>query len=205
MVRALLETRAVGEPDDEPEDEAEDRTDDTDDRAVRADDETDVAVGGAGRLEHPDRAHAALREHREAADRDERDEQHAEDQCGERDRLGVERIRLRDRGRGLHLYALPIELSETPGASNNAVTPVGFVTCPGATSANSSRRLWGFSTMPTTWRSTPPTRQVAPTVRWNADATPLVTATWSAPDGKCPETSESIGPLKGPCGSCARS
>ena len=31
--------------------------------------------------------------------------------------------------------------------------------------------------MPTTWRSTPPTRQVSPTARWNADATPLVTAT----------------------------
>ena len=83
VVRALLEARAVGEPDDEPEDEAEDRTDDTDDGAVGADDETDVAVGRAGRLEHPDGAHAALREHREAADRDERDEQHAEDQCGE--------------------------------------------------------------------------------------------------------------------------
>ena len=101
VVRALLETRTVGEPDDEPEDEAEDRTDDTDDRAVGADDETDVAVGRAGRLEHPDRAQAPLREHREAADRDERDEQHAEDQCGERDRLGVERVRLGDRGRGL--------------------------------------------------------------------------------------------------------
>ena len=101
VVRALLEARTVGEPDDEPEDEAEDRTDDTDDRAVGADDETDVAVGRAGRLEHADRAQPALREHREAADRDERDEQHAEDERGERDRLGVERVRLCDRGRGL--------------------------------------------------------------------------------------------------------
>ena len=103
VVRALLEARAVGEPDDEPEDEAEDRTDDADDRAVGADDETDVAVGRAGRLEHADRAEPALREHREAADRDERDEQHPEDECGKRDRLGVERVRLGDRGRGLHL------------------------------------------------------------------------------------------------------
>ncbi len=75
------------------------------------------------------------------------------------------------------------EASGAPGLSNNAVTPVGLVTCPGVTSANSSRRLWGFSTTPTTWRSTPPTRQCAPTLRWNADATPWVTATWSAPDG----------------------
>ena len=105
-MRALFETRTVGEPDDEPEHEAEDRTDDTDDGAVGADDETDVAVRRAGRLEHADRAHAALREHGEAADRDERDEQHAEDQCDERDRLGVERIRLGHRCRGLDLDAL---------------------------------------------------------------------------------------------------
>ena len=50
-----------------------------------------------------------------------------------------------------------VELSGTPGASKSAMTWVGAVTCPGATSANSSRRLWGFSTMPTTRRSTPPT------------------------------------------------
>ena len=68
-------------------------------------DETDVAVGRAGRLEHPDRAEAPLREHGEAADRDERDEQHAEHERGERDRLGVERVRLRDRCRGLHVVA----------------------------------------------------------------------------------------------------
>ena len=93
MVRALLETRTVGEPGHEPEDEAEDRTDDTDNRAVGADDKTDVAVGRARRLEHPDRAESPLREHREAADRHERDEQHAEDEGSERDRLGVERVR----------------------------------------------------------------------------------------------------------------
>ena len=70
------------------------------------DDETDVAVRRAGRLEHPDRAEAALREDGEAADRDEGDEQHAEHERGERDRLGVERVRLRDRSRSLHLEAL---------------------------------------------------------------------------------------------------
>ena len=39
-----------------------------------------MAVGGADRLEHSDRAHPALREHGKAADRDERDEEHPEDQ-----------------------------------------------------------------------------------------------------------------------------
>ena len=76
-----------------------------------------------------------------------------------------------------------IELSATPGASNSATTCVGELTCPGVTRANSSRRLCGFSTVPTTRRSTPPTLQVAPTDRWNADATLLVTATSSAPVG----------------------
>ena len=65
---------------------------------------------------------------------------------------------------------MPIDFREVSGASKSAVTPVGFVTCPGATRANSSRRLCGFSTMPTTRRSTPPTRHESPTARWNADA-----------------------------------
>ncbi|MGO9582634.1 MAG: hypothetical protein ACLP36_07470 [Acidimicrobiales bacterium] len=76
-----------------------------------------------------------------------------------------------------------IEPGGTPGASNSATTWVGVFTCPGATSANSSRRLCGFSTMPTTRRSAPPTDQVSPTFRWNAEATPLVTATSPAPTG----------------------
>ena len=105
MVRALFEGRAVGEPDDEAEDEAEDRTHDTDDGAVRADDETDVTVRRAGRLEHPDRPQSPLGEDREAADRDESDEQHAEDQCEKRDRLGVDRVRLCDRSGGLNVVA----------------------------------------------------------------------------------------------------
>ena len=96
MVRALLETRSVGEPDNEPEDEAEDRADDTDDRTVCSHNEPDVSVRRSGRFEHPDRAESALSKHGEATDRDQRDEQHAEHERGERDRLGVERVRLRD-------------------------------------------------------------------------------------------------------------
>ncbi len=62
-----------------------------------------MAVCGAGRLEHADGAEAALRQHGEAADRDERDEEHPEHEGRERDGLGVERVRLGDRGRRLHL------------------------------------------------------------------------------------------------------
>ena len=68
-------------------------------------------------------------------------------------------------------------------ASKRTVTCVGAVTCPGRTSANSSRRLWGFWTMPTTRRGVPCMFQVSPTARWNAEATPWVTATWSGPLG----------------------
>ena len=50
----------------------------------------------------------------------------------------------------------PIEEGCTPGASNSVVTCVGLVTWPGVTRANSSRRLCGFCTMPTTWRAGPP-------------------------------------------------
>ena len=75
------------------------------------------------------------------------------------------------------------ELHGTPAASNSTVTLDGFVTRPGTTSANSSRRLCGFSTIPTTRCSTPPTRQVSPTERWNAETSPLVTATSSAREG----------------------
>ena len=66
VVRCLFEARPVGEPDDEAEHEAEDRPDEADDHAVGTNDEADMAVGGAGRLEHADRAESALRQHGEA-------------------------------------------------------------------------------------------------------------------------------------------
>ena len=64
-----------------------------------------MAVGGADRLEHADRAEPSLGEDGEPADGNKGDEQHAEYECGERDRLGVERVGLCDRGRRLHLRA----------------------------------------------------------------------------------------------------
>ncbi len=44
----------------------------------------------------------------------------------------------------------PSEAGSTPGASNSTVTWVGALTWPGTTRANSSSKLCGFSTMPTT-------------------------------------------------------
>ncbi len=92
-----------------------------------------------------------------------------------------------------------------PDPSNSTMTWVGLRTWPGATSANSSSRLCGFCTMPTTVRAVPSWCHTLPIRRPKSDATPLVTATWPAPVGKCPETRESIGCPYGPCGFCARS
>ena len=88
---------------DAPERETDDRTHEADDRTIGAHDKPDVAVGGADRLEHADRAEATLRQHGETADRDKSDEQHPKHEGRERDSRGVERIRLRDRGGRLHL------------------------------------------------------------------------------------------------------
>ncbi len=91
-----------------------------------------------------------------------------------------------------------------PRPSNSTVTWVGLRTWPGTTRANSSSRLCGFCTMPTTVRAVPPWCHVLPILRPKSDARPLVTATWPGPAGKCPETSESIGCPYGPCGFWAR-
>ncbi len=101
--------------------------------------------------------------------------------------------------------SFPIDGNAASGASKSSVTPVASCSCPVGTRANSSSRLWGFSTMPTTVRSTPLTRQLLPTRRWKSDATPLVTATWSVADGYRPESSDSMGPVNGPWGLSARS
>jgi hypothetical protein len=76
----------------------------------------------------------------------------------------------------------PRESAGTP-ASKSTVTSVGDLTCPGTTSANSSSRLWGFWTMPTTVRVVPSWSQVSPTLRFRVEASPGVTATWLGPDG----------------------
>ena len=75
----------------------------------------------------------------------------------------------------------PIRPGSTPGASKRTFTCVGDVTSPGGTSANSSSRLWGFCTMPTT--VLPPRGQVSPTLRFSSDASPGVTAIWLGPVG----------------------
>ena len=62
-----------------------------------------MTVGGADRLEHPDRAESALGKHGEAADGDEGDQDHPEGDRCDGDRLGIERIGLSDRIRRLHV------------------------------------------------------------------------------------------------------
>jgi hypothetical protein len=69
------------------------------------------------------------------------------------------------------------------GALSRMVTWVGAVTCPGATSANSSLRSAGFSTMPVTSKARPSACQVPPVFRLYSDATWLVSATWPGPLG----------------------
>ena len=67
------------------------------------------------------------------------------------------------------------------GASKRTLTCVGFVSWPGGTSANSSSRLWGFCTMPTT--VLPPRDHVSPTCRLSSDAKPWVRAISCGPAG----------------------
>ncbi len=182
MVRALLEARAIGEPDDEAQHEPRNRADETDDGTVRAHDETHVAVGRACGLEHADRAQPALREDGEAADGDEGDEQHAEHERGKRDRLRVERVRLRDRRRGLHVvadgaqrHARRVEQGrDLLGVSQLSRRDEGELVEEALGVLDDADHLCA---------STAPTRQLSPTLRWNAEAIPLVTATSLAPDG----------------------
>ena len=100
VVRALLQRGPVGQPAGQPEHQAEDRAGDADDGAVGQHHEADVPVGGARRGEHAEGPQPALRQHGEAADRDQGDEQHPDDQAGDGDRLGVDHVGLRLRSGG---------------------------------------------------------------------------------------------------------
>ena len=73
------------------------------------------------------------------------------------------------------------DLSVLGDASKRTLTCVGCVTWPGGTSANSSSRLWGFCTMPTT--VLPPWDHVSPTRRLSSDAKPGVRAISFGPVG----------------------
>ncbi len=66
----------------------------------------------------------------------------------------------------------PMEPGCTPGASKRTVTCVGVLSCPGATRAKLSRRLCGFSTMPTSLRSVPPWCQGSPSLKPNVRGEP---------------------------------
>ena len=73
------------------------------------------------------------------------------------------------------------DLSVLGDTSKRALSCVGWVTSPGGTSANSSSRLWGFCTMPTT--VLPPWDHVSPTCRLSSDAKPGVRAISFGPVG----------------------
>ena len=77
VVRALLVVRPVGQPEHQAQREAHDGPHDPDDDAVGLQDEPDVAVGRPHGLEHAEGAHAALRQHGEATDRHQGDQEHA--------------------------------------------------------------------------------------------------------------------------------
>ena len=169
---------------------SQDRTDEADDRAVRATtSRTWRSVAPVD--EHPDRAKVALREHGEAADGTVRDEQHAEDECGERDVSGLTH---RPCDRGGVCASLPMELSGTPGASNNAVISVGIVHLSRRRRRANCRGGSGVLDDADPCRSYHRRARCShPQVKHRCDE--AVTAT-SSGDGKCPETSESIGPLE---------
>ena len=154
VVRAVLRLRAVGEPGEEADHRSRDGAHDAGGGAVGPDDQADVPLRRALGGEHADRPQPALREDGEAADADERDQQHAEHGRGDRDRLGVDLVGVRHRLRGRHVHGLLVLRLDalTPGASNSTVTLSGFVTWPGMTRANSSSRLCGFWTMPVTFQ-----------------------------------------------------
>ena len=76
---------------------------------------------------------------------------------------------------------LPMRVGSTPRASKRTSICVGCVNCPGGTSANSSSRLWGFCTMPTT--VLPPVGQVSPMRRLSSEASPGVTTISFGPVG----------------------
>ena len=78
VMRALLVVWAVGQPGHQTQREAHHGAHGADDDAVGLQHEPDVAVRRPHGLEHPDGAHTALRQHGEAADRHQGDQQHAD-------------------------------------------------------------------------------------------------------------------------------
>jgi hypothetical protein len=78
VVRALLVVRAVSQPSDQTRRETHHGAHNANDDAVGLEDKPDVAVRRPHRFEHPEGAQPALRQHGEAADRHQRDQQHAD-------------------------------------------------------------------------------------------------------------------------------
>ena len=98
MVGAGLDVRPVRQPRGQPDNGAEQGADNSHREPVGPDDETDVVVRGAHGAEHAQRAQPALRQHGEAPDGHQGDEEHADRGQSEHDGLGVERVAGRRRG-----------------------------------------------------------------------------------------------------------
>ena len=77
----------------------------------------------------------------------------------------------------------PSEFTTPLGPSKRTSTWLGDGTCPGATSANSSSRLCGFCTKPTTRRDEVPACQTSPRRKPKVDASAGVRATSPGPLG----------------------
>ena len=92
VVRALFVVRSVGQPGRRPSAKPRTAPDGADDDAVDLQDEPDVAVGRPHRLEHPEGAHAALGQHREAADRHQGDQEHADGRQRQHDGRRVDAV-----------------------------------------------------------------------------------------------------------------
>ena len=92
VVSAGFGARAVRQPGRQAEREPGHRADNPGREAVGADHEPDVGVRGTLRAEHADRAQPPLRQHREPAHADQRDEQHPERGRGQRDGHRVDHV-----------------------------------------------------------------------------------------------------------------
>ena len=150
-----------------PDDRADDRGDGAGERAAGEHRQADVALAAADRRQHAVLGNPPLGDHGEAGGGDQRDEQQ-HDGAGEQHEHAGEHVlgdlaaarrvgsrrrsRRRSGGVGLRRRSISIATDSELAISD------------GGTSTNSSLRLFGFSTMPTTWRGVPSMSIVSPIV-----------------------------------------
>ena len=142
--------------------------------------QAEVLLGRSDRPDHAQLAQAPLGDHDEAGRRHQSDEQQDDGGDGEHGRCGHDvdgqgaaATRSPDR-RSRAGGTMPLDLHRS---RTRSLTAVDAESSDGGTSANSSSSSPGFSTRPTTVRSTPSSISRPPAVTANADATPSVMAT----------------------------